>query len=62
MSESMWANEPYMHKDGDFRLTATSAGDIARMYQHGENISLTLAELLHLSSMFHVVQKHGRLL
>ena len=41
-----------MHKDDNFRLTATRAGGIARMY-----ISLTPAELRHLSSMFHVILK-----
>ena len=54
----MYANEPYVHKDSDFRLTATRAGGIARMYLHDEYISLTLAELRHLSAMFYVVQKH----
>jgi len=53
----MCANEPYVHKDGDFRLTATRAGGIARMYLHDEYISLTLGELRHLSAMFDVVQK-----
>ena len=55
--ESMCANEPYVHVDGDFRVTATKAGAVARLYLHDEYISLTLAELRHLSSMFHVVQK-----
>ena len=54
--ESMCANELYVHKDGDFKLTATRAGGIARMYLHDEYISLTLAELWNLSAMFHVVQ------
>ena len=53
----MYAGEPYVHKDGEFRLTATRAGGIARMYLHDAYISLTLAELRHLSAMFHVVQK-----
>ena len=55
--ESMCANKPYVHIDGDFRLTATRAGGIARKYLHDDYISLTLAELRHLSAMFHVVQK-----
>ena len=53
----MCANKPYVHEDGNFRLTATKAEGIARMYLHDEYISLTLAELRHLSAMFHVVQK-----
>jgi hypothetical protein len=55
--ESMCAKEPYVYKDGDFRLTATRAGNSARMYLHDEYISLKLAELRHLSFMLHVVQK-----
>ena len=34
--ECMCANDPYVHKDGDFRLTGTRAGGIARMYLHDE--------------------------
>ena len=53
----MCPNEPYVYKDGDFRLTATRAGNSARMYLHNEYINFKLAELRHLSFMFHVVQK-----
>ena len=55
--ESMCAKEPYVHIDGDFGLTASTAGGIARIYLHDEYISLMLAELRHLYAMFHVVQK-----
>jgi hypothetical protein len=34
--ESMYAGEPYVHKDGDFRITASIGGNIARMYLHNE--------------------------
>ena len=55
--EFMCANEPYVYKNGDFKLTSTRAGNSARMFLHDEYISLKLAELRHLSFMFHVVLK-----
>jgi hypothetical protein len=55
--ESMCAKEPYIYKNGDFKLTSTRAGNSARMYLHDEYISLKLTELRHLSFVFHVVLK-----
>ena len=52
--ESMCANEPYVHKDGDFKVTARG---IARMYLHNRYINLTQNEIRHLSRIFHIVQK-----
>ena len=57
LCESMCTGEPYVHKDGDFKLTASKGGNSARMYLHDEYISFKLVELRHLSFMFHVVQK-----
>jgi hypothetical protein len=53
--ESVYRGENYVYIDGEFKLH--TVGSVARMTFNKTYINLKLAELQHLSRMFHVFQK-----
>ena len=55
--ESMFGNEQYGCKEGNFRLNTTGSYKIASLYLDKHYISRTLVGLNYLSKIFHVVQR-----